>query len=1035
MLTHRRVSPITVVLPLSAFLVGSALVVPASGQGEEVRWYHLYGRDGFLGWYLPRSDRLVKHQWPVTLVWFDETERVWYYTSNPDILDAVDQLMDANLDVGNFADERTFASAIHFHSTASDRSSTSTRWVRIDRESYLEFPTGLSAYLHEIGRVQSPQPEGGVAAPMFPAPAGSSLTCCRTIIDLDCLWEVTESPPAAPRALPQGGILGCDDLPGLGECETCTVCCDSWSDGCQGAGCEQQSCSAFTVECEWHDCHSHECVPGEGCVQTWLCGEAQECETVFCNDAGACDQEDWPDGTPCTPDDNLCTYEECLGGTCTSTTIHCDDNNECTSDSCDPGTGCVFEDKPDGTGCDDEGNPCTEDVCVDGVCTHPPKDCDDDRECTSDGCNAETGACVNLDLAPGTPCSDDGNECTLDHCLDGNCVHPDVAPGTPCSDDGNECTLDYCLSGNCVHPRVADGTACTSDGDPCTDDICQTGACANPPVDCDDGKPCTNDSCDPTNCLGACPCLFECKPEGCGLLVETLPLTVCPGGTGYLEFETNNTSECSRWIRVVLTDTSAGTIVLDPLPSPGFKLHQPGEPKSWSVPISVSASSPTGNGSITINVSAFGNGCQDTHCTDGTVTVAVPNLDLEIHNGGADLDHGDALGPQGSAVAEADEEDIGGFVLVNWDDDDGDGVMNPDGSWTTAPVPDLEESSVTDEDNLAKLVPKIQPIPLDGSAELEIVQGADKIKLWSTRTKGTEFLPGATLKTWSLGDPTERDEFQQLAWDGLWMEGIAPSDAERDIILVLRYRQPGGHETCTDTVKATVVMINLANAVYRDNQIWTQGDRGHAALVWTFTGPLLRANLNDDAKFLIIEIAGPTDDKPLTTMTQAGETVYGCFTNPSITYVERLKILQAAKSLVGSDFGYPVLGAEAIEPSDWDGKLNTITKMRCDGLVEVCYEINGVEVWGMARAILAGQVHYDITSQSDLFDYDPVLGLWELGGNGLPGNLEEHNDFDSVGWADTLQPATQCGHVTPEDADTRFQKQDLCIPVGSKGGN
>ena len=144
------------------------------------------------------------------------------------------------------------------------------------------------------------------------------------------------------------------------------------------------------------------------------------------------------------------------------------------------------------------------------------------------------------------------------------------------------------------------------------------------------------------------------------------------------------------------------------------------------------------------------------------------------------MDHGDAVGPQASAVAEADEEAIGGFVLVNWDDDDGDGVMDPAGSWTAEPVPDLEEASVTGEDNLAKLVAKIQPIPLAGSAELEIVEGADKIKLWSTRTKGTEVLPGASLRVWNLSDPTERDEFQQLASDGVWVEGTAPSDAERE---------------------------------------------------------------------------------------------------------------------------------------------------------------------------------------------------------------------------------------------------------------
>jgi hypothetical protein len=129
-----------------------------------------------------------------------------------------------------------------------------------------------------------------------------------------------------------------------------------------------------------------------------------------------------------------------------------------------------------------------------------------------------------------------------------------------------------------------------------------------------------------------------------------------------------------------------------------------------------------------------------------------------------------------------------------------------------------------------------------------------------------------------------------------------------------------------------------------------------------------------------------------------------------------------------------VLGAQVIEPSPWDGRLDTITKMRCDGLVEACYELNDVEVWGMLREPV-GIVHYDITDQSDQWSYNATTGNWSPESNQTPDNLEEHNDFDTVGWADTLLPATQCGHVTPADADTRFEKQDLCTPVGSKGGN
>ena len=61
----------------------------------------------------------------------------------------------------------------------------------------------------------------------------------------------------------------------------------------------------------------------------------------------------------------------------------------------------------------------------------------------------------------------------------------------------------------------------------------------------------------------------------------------------------------------------------------------------------------------------------------------------------------------------------------------------------------------------------------------------------------------------------------------------------------------------------------------------------------------------------------------------------------------------------------------AVRPDKWDGHLNTIERLRCDGLIEVCYEVNGVDVWGMERDIENNTVHSD--------------------------NLEEHNDFDVVG--------------------------------------
>jgi hypothetical protein len=70
--------------------------------------------------------------------------------------------------------------------------------------------------------------------------------------------------------------------------------------------------------------------------------------------------------------------------------VTCDDSNICTDDSCIPASGCQFT--ANTSPCDDADS-CTDgDVCVAGVCTSGSAlDCDDQDECTADGCDELTG--------------------------------------------------------------------------------------------------------------------------------------------------------------------------------------------------------------------------------------------------------------------------------------------------------------------------------------------------------------------------------------------------------------------------------------------------------------------------------------------------------------------------------------------------------------------------------------------------------------------------------------------------------------------
>ena len=425
--------------------------------------------------------------------------------------------------------------------------------------------------------------------------------------------------------------------------------------------------------------------------------------------------------------------------------------------------------------------------------------------------------------------------------------------------------------------------------------------------------------------------------------------------------------------------------------------------------------------------------------------ILVLRADLKIYNGGGDLDNGELAGSQGDAVLDDSERSEGAYLLLNWDDDNSTSILNDDGTWAQLPKPDIEETSVQNEDNLAKLVPSLNPMLTTGIIEFEVI-GNDKIRFWNSMNKGTEIIFAGSKKTWDLSNIEQKTEFINLSQNGLWIEGVKQSGKEKDIEFFIRFKTSSVLTLSQDHVKATVVMINLGNVVYRDNIFWLTAPRGHSAIVYAFTVPCNKTNLLNDSNLSIIEVQKGNEDgvvgtNSLYTVTKlAGSPAKGCFTNMlnPPTFLQRLRIIKTAVKLIHKrQTDYPDFAANALEPVNWDGQLNTIVSLRCDGLIEVCYEMNGVSIWAMRRdpPLLPPTYNYNISEISDVFGYDAILGEWSLSPNGLPDNLEEHNDTDLVGWFDTFQPATQAGYVTLEDATTNFGKQNLCIPTGTKGGN
>ncbi len=280
-----------------------------------------------------------------------------------------------------------------------------------------------------------------------------------------------------------------------------------------------------------------ECDDG-GQIQGDGCGEncRFECGNQRPDPAEDCDDGNRLDGDCCS---SGCSFEA-AGSACTT------DGNECTIDQCD-GTGGCLHLNDDGAACDDNLFCNGTDSCQAGACGQHSGDPCAGMECNT--CQEAMDSCFD---PVGTPCADDGRECTIDECDGGGaCAHPAIAAGSPCTDDGNACTDDQCDgTGNCVHPNnsvpcddglfcngvdTCTGGVCMHAGSPCPDTECST--CQENTDSCVDpaGTPCTDDTneCTVDQCDGAGVCAHPNEIDGTPCSDDGLFCTgveTCQGG-------------------------------------------------------------------------------------------------------------------------------------------------------------------------------------------------------------------------------------------------------------------------------------------------------------------------------------------------------------------------------------------------------------------------------------------------------------------------------------------------------------------------
>jgi hypothetical protein len=278
---------------------------------------------------------------------------------------------------------------------------------------------------------------------------------------------------------------------------------------------------------------------GVGC---FLCRQetcaGQPCVLGECDPNGGCLSDNVPDGSPCGPPTG--PGDECNG------------LNTCEQGICHEGMGPTCE-----CSCTDDGDPCTDEVCVNDACMHVaiPFCCTQDSDCTVGGqacseCNEAAETCQDIpDCCLTDADCTDGNPCTADTC--------DILQGMPsgtCSDihlslDGPEdgcpsgCTEDgeilpgMCSAGACMQ---YDPVPCASN-DPCVDAVTDSSGCCilvplenccnGTPGECDDGDPCTpNDFCDLTQNT----CVNEQTDPDCTACTDDAdcdPFTPGPCGT------------------------------------------------------------------------------------------------------------------------------------------------------------------------------------------------------------------------------------------------------------------------------------------------------------------------------------------------------------------------------------------------------------------------------------------------------------------------------------------------------------------------
>lgn len=379
-------------------------------------------------------------------------------------------------------------------------------------------------------------------------------TCTRDL----CTNGVPSHPPAqsGTPCADDGGTL-CDSS---GACRQCLVASD-----CPGAD----------TECRARTCVNGVC--GAAFADAGIAVTSQtagDCRRSVCDGAGgvtaANDDADLPN------DNNACTANACDGGaawyppldagiSCGTSSVcnavgqcvgcnvpqHCGASDACKTRTCTNGT-CGLNLAPAGTVvsnpaagdcqrnvCDsqgnivsaafdtdvpaDDGNPCTSEVCTNGVPSHPTLPTN--TACDAGVCNA-SGQCVQCNVAG--QCAGADSDCRARTCVNGLCgvflFDAGTVAGTQTAGD---CRQNRCDGDGGVVSAVFDSDLPLDDGQQCTAEVCDGGAPSRPPRPLNTA--CTSGGlyCDGSGACVECNVNGQCASMICAAATHTCAAPTC----------------------------------------------------------------------------------------------------------------------------------------------------------------------------------------------------------------------------------------------------------------------------------------------------------------------------------------------------------------------------------------------------------------------------------------------------------------------------------------------------------------------------